>query len=198
MRERRNRRNVDDLQCGVRHAFKEHRLGVRAQRRAPLIQIGAVHKRHLNPIAGQDIFQNVQTGPKQRLGRHHVIARLEQRGQRTANSRHARGGGKGILGPLQQRNTLFEHRNGWIAIARIDELIRAGFQKPRLCLLSAVIDKTLGQKDRFADFIVLAAAGTAMHQFGAVVPSLTHLKSSALIAQQKTPVRPSERGSFTS
>ena len=46
---------VYDLQRRVRHGFKEHRLGVGAHRRTPLVEIGTVHQCDFDAKARQDV-----------------------------------------------------------------------------------------------------------------------------------------------
>ena len=191
----RDRFDVDDLKRRVRHTFKEHGLGIRTHSCTPFIQIGAIHKSHLNPVAGQDVLENVKTGTKQRLGGDNVIARFQDRRQRTIHSRHAGCRGKGIFGPFQHCNAFFEHRNGRVAVAGINKLILAQFDETLLSLFGSIVDEPLGQENGLAHLIVLAATATTMDQLGAFVPTLAHLSSpraNLVFAHKKTPNRPSE------
>ena len=50
-----DRFHVDNFKCRVRHRFEKHRLGALAHRGAPLIQIGAVHQRDIDPETAEDL-----------------------------------------------------------------------------------------------------------------------------------------------
>ena len=99
-----------------------------------------------------------------------MIARAQHRHQRAAYRRHARSGGKGILGPLQRRDPLFEHPGRGVAIAGIDKLILGGLDEPRFGGLGAGVDKALSQKDRFGHLAILAAAAAFVNEDGLGIP----------------------------
>ena len=164
--------DVDHFQRRVGEAFEEHRAGLGADRLAPLVQIGAIDECDLDPEAGQDLLQDIEARSEQRLGRHHVIARAQHRGQRAVDGGHSAGGRKGVLSAFKLRHPVLEHAHGGVAVAGIDELVRAAFDEACLGGLGAVIDETLGQVDRFAHLAILAAPRAAMHGAGARVEGL--------------------------
>ena len=126
-----------------------------------------------------------------------MIARFQHRHQRPADRRHAAGGGKGVLRPFKCCDTVFEHGDGGVAVAGIDEFIGAGLLKPCFGLFGAVIDEPLGEKDRLAHFTILAAARAAMNGLGARIPIITHCAfpfRPAIADNKKPQTRSSERG----
>lgn len=129
-----------------------------------------------------------------------MIAHLEHRGQRAIDGRHARCGCKRVFAAFQRRNTLLEHGHGRVAIAGIDELILAAFDEPCFGGFCVFVNKPLGQKDRFADFVVLAAARAAVNGLGAFVPAVVHLvipfHASRRKAQNKKPNAAKRKGAF--
>ena len=169
--------DIHQFQRRVRHALEEHRLGHAGPHRCPpLIQVGALDKGHLNAIAAQDFLQDIEARAKQRPGRHHMIPRPQHRHQGTIHRRHAAGGGKGIFGAFQRRDAFLEHPGRGVAITGIDEFIALGLDEARLRRLGGRIDKALGQKDRLGHLAILAAAAAFMHQRGARLPILAHLR----------------------
>ena len=109
-----------------------------------MFQISSIYESDYDAIARQNMFKHIQARPKQRPRCNDMIAGLQHSHQRATDSGHARRCGKPIFGAFQRRHALFEHRNRWITIARIDEFVLARFQKPRLGGLGTVIDKSLG------------------------------------------------------
>jgi hypothetical protein len=71
--------DINDFQRRVRDRFEKHHLGVRAHRAAHCVQVGAVDKRDLDPVAGQHLFEDIEAGPEERARRHHMIARAQHR-----------------------------------------------------------------------------------------------------------------------
>ena len=170
----RHTRKVDHFQRRVGHAFQEHRPGIGPDGGAPRVQIGAIHESNLDPVAGQHVFQHIQARPEQRPRRDHVIARAQHRHQRARHGGHARRRGEGVLGAFKGRDTLFERRDRRVAVARIDELVFARTQEPRLRGFGRRVDKALRHVDGLGHLAILAATCALMHQLRACVPILAH------------------------
>ena len=188
--------DVDHLQGGIGGGFEEDRGGVGADGGAPLVEIGAVDEGHLDPEAGQQVFEDVKAGTKERARGDDVIARAQAGHERGIDGGHAGGGGEGILGPFEPGDPLLEHRHGGVAVAGIDEFVRSRLDKAGLGGFGAVVDEALGEEDRLAHLAILRPAGAAMHQRGAGVPFLAHhsLLSGAACPKKKPPAAVMRRG----
>ena len=169
-----HRGNVDHFKRRVRHGFKEHNLGVGADCSPPLIEIGAIDKIDLDPVAGENFLKHIEARPEKSARGDHVIASAEHGGQGSGHRRHAGRGGKGVFGAFERGNAFFEHAHGRVAVSRVDEFVVAGLDKAGFGLFGAVIGKALCQKDRLAQFAILAPAGATVHGGGARVPFGVH------------------------
>ena len=85
-----------------------------------------------------------------------------------------RGGGEGVLGALERGHALLEHAHRRVAVAGVDELVRAGGDEARLRRLGVGIDEALREVDRLGGLAVLAAAGAGVHQPGPRAPLVAH------------------------
>ena len=117
-----------DLERRVRHRLEEGEPGARPERRAPLVEVGAVDEADLDAEARQQRLADVEAGAEERAGRDHVVAGLELGEERAVHRRHAGGGGEGVLGALERRHALLEHAHGGVAVAGVDELVGAGLR----------------------------------------------------------------------
>ncbi|MPL84436.1 hypothetical protein SDC9_30401 [bioreactor metagenome] len=165
--------DVDHLEPGVRHALEEAHLGVGPHRGAPVRQIGAVDQRHLD-AEGREHLEHMQAGAEHLPRRDDMVARCHQRHQRAVDRGHPRGAGKTVLGALDRRHPVLEHPRRRVAVAGIDELVRARGDEARLGDLGRGIDEALGQEQRLGHLAVLRAADAVMHEFRPGVPVFRH------------------------
>ena len=159
--------DVDDLQRRVGNGLEESDPCVRADGRSPGVNIGAVDQRHLHPEAPQHIVEDIQARSEQGAGRDDMVARLQNSHHRTVYGGHAGGAGESIFRSFQSGDPVLEHGDGRVSIARVDELLTPGVQKTRFGIFGCVVDKPLGQEDRFGDLSILAATGAGVDGIGA-------------------------------
>ena len=119
--ERRDRRDVDHFERRVGRAFEEEQLRVRPDRLFPVLDVGAVDQRRLDAVFRRQRLDHPAAGAEQRARRHDVVAGLEAAQDRRRDGRHARRHGAGVLGAFQRAHALFEHVDGRVGVARIDE-----------------------------------------------------------------------------
>ena len=155
--------HVDDFEGGVRNGLEEHDLGVRTDCGFPCVHVTTIDEGDLNAEAGQHFFEDIEARTEQRAARYNVVARFQQRHQRTVDGSHTGGGRETSFNAFEVGHAVFEHRNGRVAIAGIDELVVAQLDEALLCLLGSVVNEALGEEDGFAQFVVFAAADTAVN-----------------------------------
>ena len=150
---------------GIGRAFQKAAFGVRPHRLLPLLEIEAVDQRRRDAVARQQIFHHIAARAEHRLRRDHVIAGLQRRQDRGRHRGHAGGGGARGACAFELDHAALEHRDVRIGKARIQ---KAGFValEPRLALFGAVVDKALGQEQRFGRFAELRAQRAGMNQPG--------------------------------
>ena len=161
----RHRSDVDDFELWIGGAFQKADLGVWLHGGAPLVEIRSIDQRRGHAEAGQQLFDDVAAGAEQSLGRDHMVARFQLAQHGGGDGGHAAGGGAGGLGALQQGHALFEHGDGGIGEARIDEARRLAFEA-RLGSLHVGIDIALGEEHGLGGLAELRAHGPAMHEPG--------------------------------
>ena len=140
--------DIDDLERRVGRQFEERGLGVRAHRRAPRVEVGAVDQGRGDAEARQQLLDHVEARAEQGPRGDDVVARLELAHERGRDRRHAARRRPRRLGALEQRHPLLEHRYGRIGEARIDEA-RIVALEARLGQLHRVVEIALGEEERF-------------------------------------------------
>ena len=161
-----DQRQIDHVEHRVRRRLQEDDVGRAAQRRAPLIGVGAVDQRGLDAELRGKVLDDVQTGAEQRMRRHDPVARLQLAHQRREHRRHAAGRGEAALGALVGCKPVLEHGDGRVAEARIDEpgavVGEGGFR-----FLRRAVDEAGGHEDRFAGLVEAAPGGARVNHPGA-------------------------------
>ncbi len=169
-RDRRDRRDVDHVERRIGRAFEEEHLGVRPHGAPPGVEIEPVDERGLDAETRKEILHHPPARAEQSLGGDDMVA-----GPHLA---HQRGGDRGHAGRRRTRrfraleggHAAFEHGDGRIGEARIEEAGRRA-REALLAFLGAVIDEALGQKERFGRLAELRAQRARLHEarFGVVL-----------------------------
>ena len=115
--------------------------------------------------ARQEFLDDPAAGAEQRLGGDDVVARLDLADDRVVDRRHAGRGRARRLRALEGGHPGLEHVDGRIGEPRV-EIARLGAVEARLALLGAVIDKALGEKQRFGCLAELRAERAGMDEAG--------------------------------
>ena len=132
-------RDVDDLQRRVRHASR------RTPPWSPAAPPRATGRGRCRPRRSPRPRSGAAPPPGRRgrtrtarASRDHMVAGPQHRHERARHGGHARGRGEGVLGPLERGHPLLEHRGRGVAVAGVDELVRARIRgtaprRPRRC-----------------------------------------------------------------
>ncbi len=100
-----------------------------------------------------------------------MVSRLDLAGDGSEHGRHAACRAVAGFGPLQKPQAVFEHRNGRIAIPRVNiSLVLAG--EAPLRRFRVGIYETGVEEHRFGCLAVLAAIGPAANEFCSLPPRL--------------------------
>jgi hypothetical protein len=167
-----NRANVEHVERRVGRAFQKAAFRVRPHRAFPLVEIEAVDQSGPDAVARQQIFHHIAARAEHRFRSHHVVAGLQRRQNGGGHRRHAGGGGARRFGAFELDHAALEHRDVGIGKARIE---KAGVLalEPCFALFGGVVDKALGQEQRFGRFAELRAQRAGMDQpgFGTIMGS---------------------------
>ena len=82
--------DVEHIEIGIGRRLQEAGLGVRAHRRAPLVEIEAIDDGRRDAVARQVFLDHVEVGAEDRLRRNDVIAGLDLAEDRQRHRGHAR------------------------------------------------------------------------------------------------------------
>jgi hypothetical protein len=163
--------DVDDFQRRVGRALEEEDLRVRANGFLPVLDVAAIDQRGLHAVARHQLFDDPATGTEERAGGNDMVARLHLAEKRCGNGGHARCGRPGVFGAFQRAHALFEHVDGGIGIARIDEAFRLALEA-RFGSFSAFVDVALREEEGLGGFAVLRSRGAAVDECGCRTPGL--------------------------
>ena len=158
--------DVDQLERRIARGFEQDEARRRRQRRRPLVEIGAVDQRHLDPEAGQDLAQDVAAGAEQQARCDHAIAGAQLAHQRGVHRGHAGGGGGRLLGALEQRQALLEHPHRGIGDTRV-RVARRPIGEAVGGILGPQIAKARGQEQRLGCLAEPRAPAAAVDHLGA-------------------------------
>ncbi len=155
--------DVDHFQRRIGRAFKEEQLGVGPDRLFPVGDVGAVDQRRLDAVFRRQRLDHPAAGAEQRARRHDMVAGLGAAQKCRGHRRHARCRGARILGAFQRAHALFEHVDGGIGVARIDEArllaLEAGFRR-----LRRLVDIALGEVHRLGGFAEAGTQRSGVHE----------------------------------
>ena len=116
---RRDGLDVQDVPAGVADGLAEERLGVRADRLAPGVQVVGIHPGQLDAHLAQQVLELIHRPAVERRGRDDVITRLQQCEERgglcgdPARERHR------TRAALEIRDTFLEDRDGRVHDPRV-------------------------------------------------------------------------------
>ena len=143
--------------------LEERGLGVRAQSRPPIIEIGAVDQGRGDAEAGQQILDHIEARAEQRARGDDMVAGLELAHHGRGDGGHSACGRARGLRALDQRHPLLEHRHRRVGEARINEA-RIVALEARLRKLHRVVEIALGEKESFRCLLEGGAQRSAMDQ----------------------------------
>ena len=132
--------HVDDLQHRIGRRFEKQHFSRWPHGLFPSAHIAPVNQRGFDAVTRQQGFDNIAARAKQRAGRNHMVASLQQAQHGSCHRGHAGRGGARIFGTFQRDHAFFEHSDRWIAEPRINIAV-VFFAKARFGLLGTVIDK---------------------------------------------------------
>ena len=158
VREVAHRADIDQFLHGVGGGLEEDGVGRLAERLAPLVEVGAVHEHRLHAPARQDLRADHVTGAEQCTRGHQARAVAAQRGQCHEHRGHPGAGGEARLGALDLPQPLLEHRDGRVAVTRVDET------------LEVTVERRLGSLRRGVHI-----AGVEEHRLSGLLEGRAHL-----------------------
>src|SRR5436309_1560485 len=113
--------DVHQSNKGIGHGFNEEQLGGLSQGIADRIQVGGIDKRGLDAEARQLLLEKDGGSTIERGAGHDPIPLLDERQNRGADGRHARGAYRRPGSSLDSSYLLGQMTGIWMAIARVEE-----------------------------------------------------------------------------
>ena len=165
VREPADRRDVDEVLHRVGRRLEEHDVGGRGQRVLPLVELVPVDVVGAHAPLGQDLLEDHDGGPEQRPRGHDAGAGLHQGGDRGEHRGHARRGGEGRLGALEQAQALLERGHRGVAVAGVQEPVGVAGERG-LGVGGAGVDEALREEQCLGGLLELAADQPAAHREG--------------------------------
>ena len=126
-----HRREIDHVDGGVAQCFREDRLRVRTQRLAEIAGIVGIDERRLDPELAEIHREHRMRTAVKLVGRHHVVARLEDIEQRHHFRRLPRRRRHRGAPAFKGCYALLEYRRGGIRKSRVDVAERLQVEKTR-------------------------------------------------------------------
>ena len=165
-----HRPDIDDIEPRVRRGFDKDAFGRALQRIFPLVQVGAVDDRRLDPVFRQNLGQDVKAGPEQRPAADDVIARFHHRCHGCKDRGHPGCCRLAHGGAFDQRHALLEHVDRRIRKPRINEPVDAVLEGV-LRLFGIFVDIAGRREDRLAGFAEFTAFGSTADCKGLRTPA---------------------------
>ncbi|MDT4866356.1 hypothetical protein FQZ97_1012060 [compost metagenome] len=140
-------RDVEHHHAGVAQRFGKHGARVGADGGGEGVGVRRVDEAGVDAELLQVDGEHGHAAAVERAGRDHMVAGLQQRGERERFGRHAAGGGHGGAAALQGGHAFFERRDGGVGEARVD--VAEGLQVEQTGgVFGAVEDEAGGLVDR--------------------------------------------------
>ena len=164
-----DRLNVDDFKDRVGRRLQKYALGFGRQRGLPFLQVNAVDEDGFDPEFRKLFGNDVKARPEQRPGRDNPVPGLELAGKGGEHCRHAGRRRNAGLRSLQERQALFEHRHGWVGVARIHVALFFALEG-LLGFFGRLVNVAGRQKQSFAGFAKRRALRPAPDKPSALAP----------------------------
>ena len=144
-----NHANINNFHHRVAWSFDENHFGRLAESSRPNLFVVALDQFNFHAPLRQDLGQHDIARAEHRGRGNDSIASLNQAGHRGKHRRHSGRGGKRSLRAFDSGDAPFEGGHGWVAEARIDEVLGFFFEGG-FGLLGRVIGEARVQEKRFA------------------------------------------------